>query len=118
MKRLWLRMTESYGTLWTNAQGDMPNDTWTIGLATLKPTQIAHGLEHMRDSAKPFPPTLPEFIGWCRGVQDGVTALDKQAQRIVDPASLIPRKHTAEEKDSGNSWINAMQVSLHRESKQ
>ena len=56
-----------YGSLWATSQGDEPNETWALGLATLQPAQIGDGLVALRDSAKPFPPTLPEFIGLCKG---------------------------------------------------
>ena len=67
MMRLWLRMNEMYGNLWESAQGQEPNETWAMGLSTLSPEQIGAGLVALRDSAKPFPPTLPEFMGLCRG---------------------------------------------------
>lgn len=60
-------MTEMYGQLWTSSQGDEPNDTWILGLTDLKPEQIKRGLEGLRDSTKPFPPTLPEFRGLAKG---------------------------------------------------
>lgn len=60
-------MTEMYGGMWTNAQGDEPNETWFLGLQDLEPEQIKRGLESLRDSAKPFPPSLPEFRGLCKG---------------------------------------------------
>ena len=59
-------MTEMYGSLWSNSQGDEPNETWAMGLDILSPKEIGAGLVALRDSAKPFPPTLPEFIGLCR----------------------------------------------------
>ena len=67
LDRFWLRMTEMYGGMWTNAQGDEPNETWWLGLRDLKPEQIKRGIESLRDSAKPFPPSLPEFRGLCKG---------------------------------------------------
>ncbi len=82
-------MTESYGQMWTNGQGDEPNNTWSIALSALKPEQIATGLERMRDNGKPFPPTLPEFMGWCRGYEDGVTARDKEAHKLWQPEKRI-----------------------------
>lgn len=67
LDRFWLRMTEMYGGMWTNAQGDEPNETWYLGLKDLNTEQIKKGLMELRDSAKPFPPTLPEFRGLCKG---------------------------------------------------
>ena len=44
LDRFWLRMTEMYGGMWTNAQGDEPNETWWLGLRDLKPEQIKRGM--------------------------------------------------------------------------
>ena len=67
LDRFWLRMTEMYGGMWTNAQGDDPNETWWLGLRDLTNDQIKAGLAALRDSAKPFPPTLPEFRALSKG---------------------------------------------------
>ena len=90
MLRLWLRMTEMYGTLWTNSQGEEPNDTWTIALADLTPEQIGAGLTGCWDSGKPFPPTLPEFLGLCR-VNDWEHARQSKLAHEVLSAPIIDK---------------------------
>ena len=55
-----------YGTLWTNSQGEEPNETWAIGIGQLVNHEIGRGLTALKDGGKPFPPTLPEFMALCR----------------------------------------------------
>lgn len=39
--------------------------TWGRALSTLREDQVMYGLSHVETACK-FPPTLPEFIGFCR----------------------------------------------------
>ena len=64
-----------YGGMWTNAQGDEPNETWWLGLRDLKPEQIKRGIESLRDSAKPFPPSLPELFSHLGSIRLGALNL-------------------------------------------
>ena len=59
-------MNEMYGTLWTNSQGEEPNESWAISINALSNDEIGRGLTAIRDCGKTFPPTLPEFMGMCR----------------------------------------------------
>lgn len=69
-------MVAIYGALWSNHRGAAIHndsgrltteaDTWARGLAGLTGAELGRGLEACRDSGKPWPPTLPEFRGWCQ----------------------------------------------------
>ena len=95
LDRFWLRMTEMYGGMWTNAQGDEPNETWWLGLRDLKPEQIKKGIESLRDSAKPFPPSLPEFRGLCKG-SGGVESWEAICHKPFQPDRALEDKGAQE----------------------
>lgn len=71
-RTLWVRMAEIYGHRWTSAYGDNPNEgaalTWAKGLGGITPRQLADGLRSCIASSEPWPPTLPEFRGYCLGI--------------------------------------------------
>ena len=62
----WLRMTEIYGHRWTSAHGETPTELWSTALSALSGEQIRVGLMACLDSGEPWPPSLPEFVAWCR----------------------------------------------------
>jgi hypothetical protein len=88
-------MTEMYGTMWTNAQGEEPNETWYLGLRELKQEQIAVGLKALRDSAKPFPPSLPEFLGLARN-SGGMQSWEAICHKPFEPSAALEDKGAQE----------------------
>ena len=71
-RMLWVRMAEIYGSRWTSAYGDNPNEgaalTWAKGLGGMRPQQLADGLRNCIASADPWPPTLPAFRAMCLNI--------------------------------------------------
>ena len=103
-------MTEMYGTMWTNAQGDEPNETWYLGLRDLKPEQIADGLKALRDSAKPFPPTLPEFLGLAR-TTGGIESWEAICHKPFEPSRALEDKGAQERaKKAGEKALSEMRA--------
>jgi hypothetical protein len=88
-------MTEMYGGMWTNAQGDEPNETWYLGLRDLTSEQIAVGIKGLRDSAKAFPPTLPEFIGLARN-SGGIESWEAICHKPFEPSRALEDKGAQE----------------------
>ena len=84
-----------YGGMWTNAQGDEPNETWYLGLRELEPEQIATGLKALRDSAKPFPPSLPEFLGLARN-SGGIESWEAICHKPFEPSRALEDKGAQE----------------------
>ena len=76
VERLFARFSAMYGAkfldMWANVDKDMLKQAWTEDLAGLTPDEIRRGLEVCK--TKTFPPTLPEFIGFCRPVLDAERA--------------------------------------------
>lgn len=77
LRRLWERMTASYGHAWTSANGLQPQkpdgsltivgQTWALVLADLDGGQIAHGLKACVISGREFPPKPGQFRLLCLG---------------------------------------------------
>lgn len=62
-------MTQMYGSLWINSYGESANENqaWRIGISGLTQRQVDIGLAKTATSGKTFPPTLPEFLAYCKG---------------------------------------------------
>ena len=69
LEQIWEFMSQTYGNLWVDAFGEVAgeNQAWKIGLTGLTAKQVLQGLEKTATSGKTFPPTLPEFLAYCRG---------------------------------------------------
>lgn len=63
---LWLRMTEIYGHRWTSAHGETPTALWSTALSGLSGDQVKRGLLACLTNGDAWPPSLPEFLAWCR----------------------------------------------------
>lgn len=65
MKRLWLRMTEIFGSSWVTSYGVKPNRSWIEALSRYEPEDIKRGLESTVLFGDKFPPNLAMFISRC-----------------------------------------------------
>lgn len=68
LEQIWEFMTQMYGNLWVDAFGEVAgeNQAWKIGLTGLTAKQVMIGLEKTALNGKTFPPTLPEFLSYCK----------------------------------------------------
>lgn len=68
LEKIWEFMAQVYGNLWIKNYGVVAGDNqaWMAGLTGLSMNQILQGLEKVATNGKTFPPTLPEFIGYCK----------------------------------------------------
>jgi len=102
-------MAEMYGHTWTSQQGEEPNDTWVRGLDGLTAANFGAGLIACRDSAKTFPPTLPEFRGWSLGTDQG--SWERQAHKIYDPERRLEDKTNKElNQQAGDSFFKGLKL--------
>lgn len=75
-------MTEIYGHRWVSSYGKIPNESWTLVLAGFEAEYIKRGIDRMLGANLEWPPTLTEFVNYCRESQ-------------VDPCHrtmLLPRR--------------------------
>jgi hypothetical protein len=63
-------MAEIYGHKWVSSYGEKPNHAWTVGLRDIPPIDIKYGIEAIIKSGGSWPPSLPEFIEYCIGIND------------------------------------------------
>lgn len=69
--RLWTILAGRYGHKLTSAFGDTPPPEWYQNLEGLTPEQWKRGIEKLNDSTEAWPPSAPEFKGWCLGDTQG-----------------------------------------------
>jgi hypothetical protein len=67
VERLWVVMSEQYGHKLTSAFGDTPPATWIETLDGLTHVQWLRGIRKLKDTTEAWPPSAPEFKGWCTG---------------------------------------------------
>lgn len=88
-------MNATYLHKWSSAMGDNPRGTagmvWATELAGFTREQIDAGLSVCRNSADPWPPTLPEFKAACLGIPP-FAAVRLDAQR-VEPFTRLVWQH-------------------------
>lgn len=67
MGRLWTAMSEMFGAdTWGRKYGEKPTGEWYRSLAGKTADHIAQGIERCKQARLRFPPTLPEFLEFCR----------------------------------------------------
>lgn len=69
--RLFARFTAFYGsqkvgTMWVDASMAEVKAVWAEQLGRFEPGSIAGALQRLIDSGNQWPPTLPEFVEFCR----------------------------------------------------
>lgn len=89
---MFARMHAMYGKHWLDLWESAPmadvKAAWASDLAGFKAGQIKAALDHCRANCK-FPPTLPEFVGYCRQFrQEPANAIYLPAPRGELPANV------------------------------
>lgn len=100
MERLWLVMTETWGHKWASAMGEEPNATWKAKLRPLTQEQWLAGIERLKASLEPWPPSAPDFYRWCTG---GLSRDEAKQQALVEWDERIRKEHS-----SYNPWGSPM----------
>jgi hypothetical protein len=81
IKHLWRLLGQTYGQRWAEQYGPTPNEAWTAYLSTIEPERAKHGLHKVIHSGSPFPPTLPEFIGYVKTFRPAARVMQIDEQR-------------------------------------
>lgn len=108
IKRLWARLHSIYGHRWASQHGGetgaLALEEWRSGLSGLSDEQIIRGIERCRTAdgdGEGWPPTLPQFRGWCIGLptDDEAVALlmrgespDALTQAVIKAVDPYARK--------------------------
>lgn len=84
LDKLWLKMTEMYGTRWTGSVGDCPDQdhAWSTVLAGLSGREIANGLNVLVERGLEWPPSAPEFRRICLHIPGLPSAVEAWAQAL------------------------------------
>ena len=113
VKKLWLRMAKVYGHKWTSSYGQVDDGTWAKGLAGITPQQLADGLETCVTKSLPWPPSLPEFRGFCLGVNGNLSAEDEaieaqQRRMRAGTGTALPKlwDNSEQAQDTGRKALN------------
>ena len=106
LDKLWLKMTEMYGTRWTASVGDCPDQdhAWSTVLGGLNGREIANGLNVLVERGLEWPPSAPEFRRMCLHIPGLPSALEAWAQALKKVA--IGVKCVIKEKRAvGVKWV-------------
>jgi hypothetical protein len=65
IEMVWHVLTEMYGEQFIKLHGKEPPELWKKFLRPLSEQRIKRGLRATMDRCKEFPPSLPQFVGFC-----------------------------------------------------
>jgi hypothetical protein len=86
-KREWQRLTEWYGTRFTEQYGDTPPDDWAEVIDRADPETLKRGLNTIRAKYAVHPPTLPQFDQAMAPVREpgtkGPSVADRLCQHVM-----------------------------------
>lgn len=78
-----------YGHRWTSSYGETDDGTWFHGVKNIPIEKIQQGLRQLLLRANTWPPSLPEFIRLCLGLQDLEMVTQKLFRKdFSDPLTL------------------------------
>jgi hypothetical protein len=97
MAFLWGRMAEMYGHKWTSSYGESPNEAWSRAISELSMEQIKAGVAACLKSGEAWPPSLPEFLGYCTPAKSY-------------PAGMYAKGLPAPVTDKETAWANIHQL--------
>lgn len=67
-ERFWIRMSEAFGTLWTDKHGAEPTPAWCAMLNRFDVAVIKTALERMSERKWEYAPSLPMFESWLKEI--------------------------------------------------
>ena len=100
--RLWVRMTQIYGSKWTSNYGTEPTKPWIDTFNSMSTGKIKAGLNVLMKSGEAWPPSLIEFIGYCQCYKERLTPLPAPLQEKI----LAQRQATRQARESAMNKIN------------
>lgn len=130
MVNLWERMTHLYAHKFTTTYGTQAivngeqtdvAKTWASGLQCLTGEQLADGLRACVQSADPWPPSLPEFVGMCKkqgqngfGINYVPLVYRDNEKPIRDRSQLLSSDQRDFERESFGKKVHALANSLRK----
>jgi hypothetical protein len=85
--QFWRQMAQIYGRRWTSTHGEAPTELWSMGVSGLSPEQLSMGLAECVRCGEPWPPSLPEFLAWCRPRSRENAAMYRCVPQLPAPVS-------------------------------
>ena len=64
--KFWAYMAHMFGSRWVSSYGAKPNYAWQQQLSKMDKKQISHGTEAVLRAGLEYPPTLPQFLTYCK----------------------------------------------------
>jgi hypothetical protein len=81
--RVWMRLSQWYGTRWIEAFGPKPTEDWVRAVNGATDEQLLAALSAVRSKHLSHPPTLPEFEAALRDARPKATA-NRSGDSLVD----------------------------------
>lgn len=90
--RLWVRMSQIYGSKWVINYGTEPSRPWVDFVTNLPNEKIAHGLNEIIKEGLDWPPSLAKFNQMCQSYRPSLLTVDyglnkKEIMRLRDVTS-------------------------------
>ena len=108
-------MSSMFGHKWTSSYGD-ESDPDRVWYAVLKDTtwdQMKNGMDTLSKSGREWPPSAPEFLKLCLGLEDGVNvARVPSADATRERLEAIEHKISPSAKEKGWEMIREAQRGL------
>lgn len=88
---LWVVMSASFGSRWTNAFGKSAISVWGHYLEEFSDKAIVLAVESLVLSEREFPPSLPQFVAMCREARGKIRKKEERlAAKVVTDEKVVP----------------------------
>ena len=89
INKLWVRMSQIYGSKWVSNYGEVPTQPWINLINNMPHEKIAHGLNEIIKEGDNWPPSLSKFNRMCQSMRSPHKALNSptKQQRLAQRAS-------------------------------
>ena len=117
MDRLWLRLSEIYGSALVSQYGETIPEAWELLLKEVTPDQIASGLGKLATRESAFPPNAAEFRQLCLpatispngGNSDAYLMIsDPKHPSYQDPKRIESDSYVSKRRQAGRSALDGM----------
>ena len=91
IKALWTLLGQTWGNKFLDQYGVEPNEAWSATLAHVSTEAARYALKQLIGEYSPFPPTLPEFIGWAKKYRESSVKFDANGRAYMGDEPDIVR---------------------------
>lgn len=106
IRRLWVRLTDTFGHKWVSSYGAEPSETWLAGLIDLSQEELKTGIIACLSWESEWPPTLPQFRSLCQPRREEAHQVYR---KLPEPPEVVQKR-----KESGRSYLAEIREAMDR----